>query len=308
MTVEGRRFIRQSFHADIGPFSTGNGDPADFPDYFVPADLGEVALHRQATRISGRCIHHNSGNPTPLDNVTVELAGLWHRFPAADVDPVAVVEGPEIIALVQGLYAGRTAGIDQVSRRILQPQAGEEKTLLLPAGAGATELRLSDRVNLAAGQLLGVEIDHRERAEYLQVVAVDGASTAGQPATVTLAYPLRQSHRHGVSAVRVVPQPAGSANFLTRDAIPGDLTLFLDALAGIDNTMVEISGSGVAEYHRVSLYRAVSDADGYYSLPPVSRVAMMQLHASHVGPLADIDRDFSPDYERFGNRVDLVFG
>jgi hypothetical protein len=108
--------------------------------------------------------------------------------------------------------------------------------------------------------------------------------------------------------VRVNPQPAGNANNLTRDAIVGDQTIFLDALTDITESTVEITGAGVAEYHRVHLYSVLSDAEGFFSLPPISRVAMMQLHASHAGPSLDVDINFSPDYEQFGNRIDLIFG
>lgn len=307
MTVTGRHFLSQTFPGSLGPFNTGVGDPADFPHYFAPVDLGDVGLHRVATVIGGRCVHNNGVARLPLANVTVEITGLWHQFPAASIDPLAVVEAPDILSLLHGLYTGRHAGVDQVRQRTLLPQAGEEKTLLFPVSSGATRVRLSDRVNLSPGQLLAIESEDIDRVEYLQMTAVEGASGATQAATVTLAYPLLKSHRNGVSAVRVNPQPAGAANNLLRDGIPGDQTLFLDALSGLGNSSVEISGFGAPEYHRVHLYSVVSDGDGYFSLPPLSRVAMMQLHASQVGPLADIDRVFSPDYEQSGNRMDLIF-
>lgn len=308
MTVRCRGFIQQSFSADLGPFNTGVGDPADFPNYFATVDLGDIGLHRQATVIRGRCVHNDGVSRTPLSNAAVQLTGVWHQFPAADVDQLAVVAAPDIIFLLQGLYSARRIGIDQVRQRSLQAQIGEEKTLVLPAAAGATQVRLSDRVNLVAGQVLGIEVGHSERVEYLQVVSVDGASTDTQAATVTLAYPLLTDHREGVNAVRVNPQPAGNANDLVLHAITGDQTLFLDALTDIDNTTVEISGAGAAEYHRVHLYSVFSDGDGYFSLPPISRVAMMQLHASHAVPPTDVDTIFSPDYEQFINRIDLIFG
>jgi hypothetical protein len=308
MRVSCRRYISQTFNASLGPFNTALGDPADFPAFFAAIDLGDVGLHRQATRIRGRCVQNNGVSRTPLSNATVELAGIWHPFPAANVDPLAVVEAPNILSLLQGLYAPRQAGVDQLRQRSLLPQLGEEKNLLLPAAAGATRLRISDRVNLVAGQILGIEVDHNDLVEYIEVTAVDGASTDSQPATVSLAYPLKQAHRQGSSLVRVNPQPTGSDNNMLRNAIVDDRTVFLDALADVDNSTVEISGGAAAEYHRVHLYSVVSDGDGYFSLPPISRVAMMQLHASHAGPLADVQMIFSPDYEQFDNTVDLIFG
>jgi len=307
MTVSCRRFVRQSFNADLGPFNTGVGHPADFPDFFAAIDLGDIGLHRQATEINGRCVQNNGVSRTPLSNTTVDLTGLWHQFPAANVDPLAVVEAPRIISLLHGPYAVRHAGVDQIRQRSLLPQVGEEKNLLFSTATGATQLRISNRVNLVAGQVLGIDVDHNELAEYLEVVSIAGATTDTQPATVTLAYPMIKSHREGVSVVRVNPQLAGSANNLLRDAILGDQTVFLDALTDLSNSTVEISGSGAAEYHRAHLYSVLSDAEGYFSLPPISRVAMMQLHASNVGPMADVDMIFSPDYEQFENRIDLIF-
>jgi hypothetical protein len=114
--------------------------------------------------------------------------------------------------------------------------------------------------------------------------------------------------------VRVVPQPAGGTNHLLRNAIPGDQTIFLDALTDISDSgsvagsAVEISGPHGTEYHRVHLFTVQSDAEGYFRLPPISRVAMMQLHASHPGSSGDVEMMFSPDYERFENRIDLIFG
>jgi hypothetical protein len=307
LTVSCRRYVTRSLLADLGPFNTGLGYPADFPDYFTAIDLGDVALHRQATVISGRCVHADGINRTPLSNVSVELTGLWHRFPEAHEDAVAIMETPYIVSLTQGLYGERLAGTDQVCHRSLLPQAGEEKVLLQTAAVGASQLQLSNRVNLAAGQVLGIETDHSEQVEYLEITAIEGASTETQPAIVSLAYPVQKRHREGVSVVRVNPQAPGSSNSFAREAIPGDQSIFLDALTDITDSTVEISGGGAAEYHRVHLYSVLSDADGYFNLPPISRVAMMQLRAIHGGPLADVETIFSPDYEQIGNTLDLVF-
>ena len=307
MRVACRRFISQTFHADLGPFNILVGDPADYPEFFTPVDLGDIALHRAASFITGRCVQDNGISRTPLSNVAVDISGLWHQFPAAHVDPITVLEVPRIISLLHGLYADRQAGVDQIRQRNLLPQIGEEKTLLLPASADSRQIRLSNRVNLAVGSVLGIDIAHNDLVEYLQVLSIDGASTATQPATITLAYPLSKFHREGTSVVRVIPQAAGTTNNLLRDAVANDQTLFLDALTDISDSTVEISGSGTTEYHPVRLYSVLSDADGYFSLPPISRVAMMQLHASHAGPVADVDLIFSPDYEQFENRIDLIF-
>lgn len=307
MTVNCRRFVPRSFRETLGPFNTGMGDPADFPHHFAPVNLGNIELHREATGVRGRSVFDDGVSRVPLGNATIAITGVWHRFPAADVDPLAVMEAANMLSLTQGLYRQRIVGTDQVRRRVLQPQAGEEKTLLLPAAAGAAEVLLSDRVNLGAGDIVAIEVDHSDQVEYLQVLHVAGASSDTQPGMLTLAYPLRRDHRVGAAAVRVLPQAPGAANGFSRDAISGDQTLFLDALSDIDNSSVEISGSGAPEYHRARLYSVVSDGDGFFRLPPLARVAMMQLYASHAVPTNDVETIFSPDYEQYENRIDLVF-
>ncbi|TGD76185.1 hypothetical protein E4634_01155 [Mangrovimicrobium sediminis] len=307
MTVVCRRFLAQTFTATLGPFNTGMGAPADYPHHFAPANLGDVGLHRAPSVISGRCVLDNGSSTSPLNAATVTLTGLWHRFPAADVDPPTVIEAPNILSLAQGLYRPRSAGVDQLRQRDLVMQAGEEKTLLAATAPGATRLRLSDRVNLAPGQLLAIEPGDPERVEYLEITQVDGASTDTQPATITLAYPLRREHALGGVAVRVVAQAPGASNNLARHGIAGDQTVFLDALAGLADGTVEISGAGSPEYHRASLYQVSADARGFFRLPPVSRVAMLQLRASHGLAPADVNTVFSPDYELAGNRLDFIF-
>jgi hypothetical protein len=307
LSIECRRYLPRRLSATLGQINTSNGAPADFPDYFTPVDFGAVALHREATRISGRCMAVQGGSRLPLGNVSLSFAGIWPRFPAADQDPMAIVETPNLLALAQGLYAAREDGVAQVQGCLLTPQAGADKTLLATAAAGSTRVRLSDRIGLAVGAVLALQHADPERAEYLEIAAIDGASSADQPATITLAHPLRREHRVQANAVGVLVQNLGAANNLTRAAIAGDQTLFLDGLNGLDAAMARIGGGAAAEYHRIERYQAVSDGEGYFRLPPLGRVAMLRLVGSHPGPLADVEALFSPDYEREGSRVDLVF-
>lgn len=308
MSVTANRYVPQTFYGGLGPFNTGIGSPADYPDFFAPINIGTVGLHRAASIIKGRCVQNNGVSRVPLDNVTVALLGVWHQFPAANVDPLAVVETPNIISLEQSLYRQRTAGVDQVRQRDLNPRLGEEKVLRLPVAAGARQLRVSNRVNLAVGNLLAIDFNHADLLEYIEVVAIDGATTAEQPAVVSLAYPLKKEHREGITVVRVDPQPPATNNTLTRDAIQGDQSVFLNALTDITDSTIELFGAGTPEYHQARLYNVLSDAEGYFSLPPISRVGMMQLRASRADLLNTADMIFSPNYELLENRIDLIFG
>jgi len=311
MSVRANGYLPQTFVADLGPFNTAVGSPADYPEFFSPVNLGTISMHRTATNISGRCVKIDGISHEPLDNAVVEVAGVWHQFPAANVDPDDVMEDPNIVSLVHGCYRRRFAGGDRVRQLDLVPLTGEEKVLLLSVAAGATQLRVSNRVNLAAGHLVAVDFQNTDLLEYIQVKAVDGATTAEQPATITLEYPLKKEHREGITVLRVNPPspPTATENILIRNAIAGDQTVYLDALSDIDNSTVEIFGNGIPEYHRVSLYRVVSNSNGYFHLPSISRVAMMKLCASHDDMSNDIDVDYySPDYDLFENRIDFVFG
>jgi len=307
MSVSAKRFLSQSFVSQLGPFNTLLGFANDFPDIFMPIELGDVGMHREASRIKGRCVINTAVGRTPVAGANVTFSGLWHMFPAANIDPLVVVEQPNIVSLLHGLYSQRIAGTDQIRQRDLSPLVGEEKTLLSSTQPGDTVVHISNRVNLLAGQILAFEVAHNDLVEYIEIIDVNGLSTDTQPATVTLAYPLSKAHREGVTVVRVNPQaPASSNNFL-RDGIQKDQTIFLDALTDLTDSTVEVFGTGNAEYHRMNLYSVISDAQGYFSLPFISRVAMIQIQASALGVPQDAEIIFSPDYELFENQLDLFF-
>ena len=57
--------------------------------------------------------------------------------------------------------------------------------------------------------------------------------------------------------------------------------MFLDALTGLAATnQIEIAGGPQPdEYHNLLSFAVTSDADGYYRLPPLNRVAQLEIHA-----------------------------
>lgn len=309
MRVDVSRYLPRRFVRDLGPFDDALGSPADYPDFFAPIDLGVIGLHREPTYIKGRCVQEAPVQRTPLAGVSVEITGLWRQFPASNVFPPMVIENPLILCLQQGLYRDRSTATDQVRQRTLALVAGEEKQLLVPMAAGSSRLRLSDRDNLSIGDVLAIEPEYPELTEYIQIAHIDASSSPDQPADISLAYPLRKPHLQRISCVRTTLPAPGAANPFAQDAFEGDRTLFLNSLTGVTSTHVEISnGIDAPEYHAVQLYSVLSDAQGFFRLPPLHRIAQLEIVASRADLPTPVTVVFSPDYDRAENRLDLVFG
>lgn len=309
MRVEAARYISREFIEDLGPFNTGIGSPADYPNFFAPIELGDIGMHRAPTLIKGRCAQINGANRTGLDTVTVAITGLWHTFPAADQDPALFMEAPNIISLRQTLYRECVAGIDLLRARVLTPNLGDEKQLLEATRVGAQQIRVSDQVNTVVNDVIAIDSNNSDLVEFIRIAQIDGASTVNQPATLTLAYPLKKEHREGVTAIVVQPQAASANNHFTRDAYVGDKTLFLDGLVDLSsNVTIEITdGLAEPEYHAISLYSVNSDPNGFYRLPPLSRVAQAEITASRADLPDPVVTIFSPNYDLVENRLDLIF-
>jgi hypothetical protein len=279
------------------------GPVAGFPHQFAPADAGVVMLHRDPIVLRGRVVQLVAGqlDPVPMALVPVSIAGVWWTFPPSNVDPNTVIEPPNLVSLHPGLYADRMNGADSLQRRDLAHVAGQDKTLALPAVIGDTTARISDQIGVAPGTILAFEPARADRVEYVVVTAVVGASTPDQAATATLAHRLQLDHEQGTDVYVVAPQAPAAANLMTRDGVRSDQVAFLAGLAGITAGVVEIGGgSAPVEYQTASLYSVTSDSNGFYRLPPLSRVASVKLQTPALSLVT------SPDYGRYENLVDVV--
>jgi len=296
------RYVAVAMGGALGPVP-------GFPGQFTALDLGDVSMHRAATTLRGRTLRRGSLAPSVVTGATVEVVGHWRVFPPANVDPTTVIEPPNLLALSPPLYASRAAGATQLQQRDAVPVVGQDKTLLLPASIAQTRLHLSDRIGLAAGVLLIIDSSDPTRLERIPIAGVDTASAADQPAWVTLVHPLASTHLDGVTCQPANLLPPGTSNSLSRAAIPGDETVFLNGMAGLSSGIaVELDdGGGAPEYHQAELYRAVSDADGYFRLPPIARAAMVALHAQRLGLTSPPDERLTPDYRLAENRLTVMF-
>ncbi|MEO0425112.1 MAG: hypothetical protein AAF184_22445 [Pseudomonadota bacterium] len=300
LQVSAARYLTRQLAAAIGPFPT-------FPDTFDPTDLGDLPLHRAPVRAQGRAMRVQGIGRAPLAGVDVAITGVWPSFPPRDVDPITVMESPTLVHLQPGLYRER-ATTTTVRAVDLVAAIGEEKRLLATVSEGDTQLLLSDRVNLGPNDVLAIAPDDADRAEYIPVTSVEGASTDDQSARVTLRFPTAYSHATSAVAVRATVQNPGAQNSVTRDGLGADPTLFVDALTDFDGAAaVEISSGADPEYHRVALYATQSDGHGDWRLPPLSRVAQFELTSSRADLPQPLVQLLSPDYDQPAYHHDIVF-
>jgi hypothetical protein len=272
----------------------------------LPVELGRVPMHRAGVVIAGRVVSDDGSERVPLSGAVIAVAAVWRAFPAANVDPLAVREDPNLVALSPGLYADRPSAA-AVQRRNLA-LAAEVKHLVRPAAAGASHVVVSDSLALAPNDVLALDPAVPDRAEYVLIDAIECAATPDQPARVRLRHALIHEHERGAAAVRAVLDPPGAANQLVRGGIRGDAVLHLDDLADLDEgAVVEITSGGDTEFQTIRRYRTETDARGFYRLPVLSRVAQLELVTTHADFADPVTLRISPDYDRANNHQDIIF-
>lgn len=275
-----------------------------FPTAFAPAPLGDIMMHREPAMLYGRANLRTATTFNGLPNATVRVSGIWRVAPTLTVSPPA--SPPNLVAMDPLMYAARPVGAS-VRTVTLTPNIASEKRLLRAAVAGATQVYLSDRAVLAANDVLGIDDGDPSRAEWVVVQSIVGAVSATEPAVATLAHPLARTHGAGALAHPTVVSAPIAAQPLAVDAIAGDTTLLLAAMAGMTPTTVEIvGGTPKPEYHTLSLYENITNADGQWRLPPLSRVAQITLAATHATATSP-PRTVAMEYPRREQRLDLVF-
>jgi hypothetical protein len=280
------------------------GPQPAFPAAFTCADLGALAATPSPVVISGQTSELGPmGEVVPLGGVDVQVTRLWRR--SADLGGVPATAS--IISLDPGMYASRPVGAT-VKIVSLAATAEPPRTLVRDAAAGAASLAVSHTMGLAPGTVLGFDRGVPEREEHVEVGAVDAPSDASSPGVVTLRHPLQLRHRQGAPAARITVSAAGPPEAtLTDPARRGDRTAFVSSVGSLGSAdAVRISGGpAAAEYLTSRRYRTLSLADGTFRLPPLGRVAAVEIEASRLalsaGPLP-----FTPNYAVTENRLDLT--
>ena len=299
LTVDAEGYVTQDIEVPVAI-------DLQFPKRFVPPALVDIVLHREPTVILGRTVSIAGNSTSPMGGATVRVTGIWRTPPPNDVAVPA--SPPNIVSLRPPLYAGRQAISGHLQRRKLPPAAGD-KLLLEDVSSGRDVIRLSDRQSLAAGDILVIDGGRPDRVEFIAIKSINGAATVDQPASVVLDHRLAYEHRRDALVQKANPQPPGAVRQLSVEALAGDVCVFLNNLAGLAGASeVEINGGSANEYHSVSRFVATSDSDGYYRLPPLSRVAQVLIEGQKiVGPQTFAAKtEFRPDYSRRENTLDLT--
>ena len=281
-----------------------------FPDAFDDLDLGPIAMRRTPFVLTGRAVSPGAAGLTaPCPGATVSITGLWQR--ATDIDPAAGAPAVPALAVLSGLSARRPAGTT-LEIVALPPVPEAPRLLLLEAEAGDTAIRVGHSVGLLPGGVVGIDGADPDRAEHVEIASLAAPNDPNSPATAILRFPLRSRHRSGASVQRVsVPAPGPADAVLADDGAPGDATLFVDTAAALSGPrLVRIAGGASApEYATCAPYAVVSDADGFYRLPPLGRVAAFEVSASRPSPLPALNASatpFTPNYALYENRLDLL--
>jgi hypothetical protein len=247
-----------------------------------------------------------AGATTPAAGAAVRITGIWRTAPPANA--VVPADPPNLACLEPPVYADRKAGVGALRRCDLTPVLGDDKLLLDAVGPEETVIRLSNRQNINAGDVVRLDATVEDRMENIAIQSIAGGSTPNQEAWITLEHPVARLHRRNSNVRRVTVSPPGPANLLADDVILGDTTVFTGGLGGLAGASFAcLEGGPAPEYHAIRLYSTVADGDGYFRLPPVSRTAWLAMEASD-GVHLPVQMTVSPDYEEFENVVDFVIG
>jgi hypothetical protein len=287
------------------------GDPV-VPDLYASTSLGLIALRRMPVRISGRTFSRDDSTNlvTPVPNATITVTDFWRTLTATSsangsmTDPV-VGNRSFALACAPGAY-GAHAVAATLAPVTVSSLNSDDKVLSDAVPAGATILPVSNRVNLGAGDLLIIDADEGDAAEPIAAQSVTGWGSPAGEGWATLDWPLELPHQAGARVQRLAAPAPGAARALKDSVAASDVTLFVDAVGALAGTGWITLGAAPNEYQQVQSIQALSDANGYFQLPPIHRIAALQLLASAAGK-APVPLLMQPDYTGNDNSISMVF-
>jgi hypothetical protein len=249
-----------------------------FPATFAPAELGVRRMRRVPSVLTVSSYDLDAANrPQPLGGAAVRVNGWW-----AGVDQLgSPASAVALLGVSPGLSAPRAAA--NLDLPALGSPAEPARTLVQGAPAGVTRIDVDTVGALVVGNLVGLDLADPDRAERVEVVAIDGPADPLSPATVTLRHPLRVAHVAAGPVVRLVPPGLGApVATMTAASFEGDRTVRVSSLAGLPaGQVVRISGGGSPpEYRITARYELVTNADGVGRFPPLSGAAAVVVAAT----------------------------
>jgi hypothetical protein len=274
-----------------------------FPQAFAPVDLGNVGLHRRGVELVGRVVAAGLPRAPPRRAGHHSLEGSWLQAPPAGVSLASSMAAPFVVALSHPLArdwpAAQLDPCDEV------PDLANAKQLEQPVPRGGMRLRLSDRQALAVPGPLLIDVDDAGRAEVIAVRAID----AGQPCWIELEQPTQFLHRERARVLPLAVTPVAGACALSRAAVAGDGVAFLATAPPWPTGRLVRIGDGVRppEYRRIARHEAVSDGQGHFRLPLLSRLACVQLRATHASRPAPLRAVPTLDYRVLRQDLLLAF-
>lgn len=274
----------------------------DHPAGFEPAGpAAPVPMQPVAVGLAGRVTRETMTGPVAVPAADVTVTGTWFTQPPLGmVQPILPAELAEIRpALAEEAITGTTV------RRIGVAPTGTATTLRNSAPAGALDLVLENRGGLLAGHLLELSPGDDARAEMVRIASSAPLPPSPFGGVVTLVHPLGHAHVAGSVVARRTVAGAGPPRALARDGLPGSRTLFLDNDGGLFTTGWLRVGTGAsAQIRRARPYATQTDAEGYFRLPPIHRVARVFLEVDD-GITALVDYAWSPARDGPLDRLDL---
>lgn len=295
-----------------------------FPDGYTVPPPAALTLRRAPVRILGRVVRRDTtaNLSTAVAGATIRVSDFWRTNAAVALNPnqgAMTDPNPAVrqfaLSVSPGALAARPAGANAGALG-LPPVAGDDRLLSQPATGDSTRVDVSRQQNLTAppsplgNRLVSVEPGDPDVAEFQTLTAVDPTGTPQEPAVLTTAFPLRHAHREGARVSRLNPPGALPATPRTlRDATAaGDRCVFLDSLAGLPNqgTMRFTGGGPADEFQSFRHFSVLSNAEGYYWLPPVQRITRLEITVDDGGGNVQVVQ-VDPEYPETEQRVDFVY-
>jgi hypothetical protein len=266
------------------PYSAGERVVPVVPNNFetfprAPRPPVEVALHRPPVVIRGRVV----SGVTPLAGAKIQVTGILRTRPTAT--KTVLHAPPDLVSLRPPLYFDRLTGNPQLKLTALpgvQDAIQDQKRLLEDAPRGTRSIFIRNRIGLSMTNILLIDVENPDLQEFMEIDSIPSGAPANLPCRVTLRQPLSYDHRVNALIQRINPPNLGPANLLVADAQAGDTCIFLrSTLAGSANVdKGRIEGTGRREYHQFYRFIVESDQQGYYRLPPLSRVAQLRIEVA----------------------------